>query len=173
MAACDAAARLYAYLLGHWSLVKRVEYRRGGDYGTWRGDAVFEPICETDHLLELVESGEFFFDRNPECGVGTLAKPLKFDLRRSPIEVLFADDVPRLFYSFDPASLISAAGEEPGESRFRHLCGPDIYQGSMRICDAHHFRITWTVSGPSKDGVVRQDYTRSARETEGFDSKAE
>ena len=91
-----SAARLHEYLLGESKLAKRVQYKRGGDFGTWRGCATFE--ATTDHELRLAESGQFFFDENPGRGMVFRAKPLVFDMSTSPVEVRF-DDGP--FHTLD------------------------------------------------------------------------
>ena len=36
----------------------------------------------------------------------------------------------------------------------------------MQIADADHFQIHWHIEGPSKDGDIRQDYTRVKVNTE-------
>lgn len=145
-----SAARLHEYLRGEWKLVKRVEYKRGGDFGTWRGCATFE--ATTDHELRLAESGQFFFDENPGRGMDFRAKPLVFDMSTSPVEVRF-DDGP--FHTLDADAVMAGA-----ESSFVHLCKADTYRGRMTIADTDRFCIDWVVSGPFKDGRIHHDYSR-------------
>ena len=110
---------------------------------------MFDPISEKE--LRLVETGAFFFDRDPGRSLECSAKPLRYDFSHGTlIQVFFEEDDP--FYSFDVTAL--------DREVFTHLCGPDTYRGSMDVLDADHFRICWTVSGPKKDGTILQDFRR-------------
>ena len=145
------ASSTHSYFASTWSLLKRVDYARGGDRGTWRGSATFE---DRQDRLRLVETGAFFFDRHPEKPVNMAAKALIFDFERGT--VFFDDDPPALFYTFDPSKLRSQGG-----ATFSHPCGHDTYRGTMRIDDKDHFSIRWTVSGPRKHGTIHHHYTRT------------
>ena len=39
-----SAFTLNSYLSGAWQLRKRLEYRRGGNFGSWEGIATFRPV---------------------------------------------------------------------------------------------------------------------------------
>mmetsp|Transcript_37410 Transcript_37410/g.64567 ORF Transcript_37410/g.64567 Transcript_37410/m.64567 type:complete len:113 (-) Transcript_37410:24-362(-) len=60
----------------------------------------------------------------------------------------------------DPLPLDLGEGVKRPLCSFRHYCGPDIYDGMMRIADPDHFQIHWHIEGPNKDGDIRQDYAR-------------
>jgi|AntAceMinimDraft_5_1070358.scaffolds.fasta_scaffold205046_1 hypothetical protein len=176
---------LYAYLCGSvWDLTKRLEYQRGGAFGTWTGQASFAPASDFGafHLL-YNEQGSIVFDA-AVTSFESAGRPLCYDCAASkcffvegktyvsppPGEGMptlrFFHDLPLGKLSADveelktTASFLAAATSEELPCSFEHLCVRDLYRGKFLVQDEDHFEIRWRVEGPTKMGTVLQKYTR-------------
>jgi len=167
---------LYTYLCNSvWDLTKRLEYQRGGAFGTWTGQARFKPTNSfgSFHLL-FTEEGSIVFD-GAETSFESAGRPLCYDCAASKCyfvessvdavskeevtSLRFFHDVPLKTFTFDYKGFTAATiAEEP--CSFEHLCVRDMYTGKFLIQDEDHFEILWSAEGPSKRGIVNQMYTR-------------
>ena len=165
-----SSSLLQKYLANsEWTLRKRLEYRKGGTFGTWTGSAHFreDPVrCDT---LLYTEDGRLQFD-DPTIGGGkavpSSGRPLAFVFPEKPVEkpaeVYFVEGSGLRFFHSLPFSTFcgEASAECLGECSFDHLCVKDLYSGTFEICDQDTFTIHWHVYGPTKDGDISQQYTR-------------
>ena len=158
MLCCAMTTALRTFLRGEWALAKRVEYERGGAYGTWRGLATFssdEDDAEASSMLRYSEDGAFEFDARLGELVLANGVPLLYDCSTAPARVYFAEDPPKFFHELD-----LNPRHRPTSATFEHLCVADLYSGELRITSDDRFAIEWRVFGPTKHGTVRQEYTR-------------
>jgi len=166
---------LYTYLCNSvWDLTKRVEYQRGGAFGTWTGRARFTPTFSfgSFHLL-YTEEGSIVFD-GAETSFESAGRPLCYDCSASKCyfvessvdatskeevtSLRFFHDVPLGTFTYNANGFTAAETEEP--CSFEHLCVRDMYTGKFLIRDEDHFEILWSVEGPSKRGTANQMFTR-------------
>jgi hypothetical protein len=108
---------LHTYLSNSsWSLFKRLEYRRGGSFGAWSGEAHFNPDPTRLSHLVYTEVGTLRFDHQSKDseGVASHAKPLSFDCSADPPCVRFIDDDGSLRHFYDLIFGGAADGEATG-----------------------------------------------------------
>jgi hypothetical protein len=89
------SSELYAYLCSsQWTLFKRLEYRRGGSFGSWSGEVQFTPDPTRPLHLLYTEVGALRFDHQSKdsAGVASTAKPLVFDCLSLPPRVHFIEE---------------------------------------------------------------------------------
>lgn len=134
---------LRAYFLGVWHLARTIEDRRDQRHGFLRGSAVFEPdsldLCY--HETGRLRLGSY---------AGAVAQHYRYTFPwPGHASVRFADGRP--FFDLELSQ---------GRSAFLHRCGADMYRGIIEILDVSCFAMSWRVSGPRKDYVLRNRYRR-------------
>ena len=144
-----APPALFTYLLGAWSVAKRLDYQRGGVSGSFAGEASF--TARDAGVLSFMENG-----------VATLKgeefsaqQALLYDCSDERIVRVFFDEAsgPRAFHTID--------FENPDRiPPFEHPCGPDLYRGRLVIGSANSFELRWNVAGPRKLGSVVSSFRR-------------
>jgi len=159
-------ATLRSYLEGTWTLEKSMQYNRGGVTGTFSGITTFEPLEHATRpaLLTYKEDGQATL--GPEKATFQASKLLLWDFAGDLVDVYFdeardrsADGIvegARFFHHIDAA----AAAEGPFQ--FEHPCLADTYRGTIHLDAPDCFRMLWHVSGPNKDGVIHNTYTRQS-----------
>ena len=169
----SSAGLLRSFLDGSsWSLKKRLEYRRGGAFGTWTGEAYFRDDPVRSDCILYTEKGELKMDSSPPTspGMPSSGRPLAFvfpaatpddDAAAAQAEVYFVEDHGLRFFHALPF-----CEDPPPQSpsalacSFDHLCVQDLYQGQWKITGDDTFEIRWHVFGPTKDGDIVQEYVR-------------
>lgn len=156
---------LSTFLLGAWSLTKRLSYERGGKSGTFAGEATFAPLAGMDGVVAYVEDGTATL--LPEQLQLSARHALLYDCRdgagESCVQVFFDEasqrdsavqimDGGRFFHTIDFAS-------QP-LPEFRHPCGPDMYYGRLLFESEDAFTLDWRVVGPRKSGAVVSRFRR-------------
>jgi len=158
-------AALCSFLAGTWDLTKRLEYKRGGAFGRWGGQAHFTPAVTNPQLLMYTEEGELFFDSSPKVGYSSAGRPLCYDFSQWPYRVYFVEGgstEPELRHFHDLALGSKVEADLPiGVScAFDHMCVKDLYSGQIAIDSQDSFSIIWNVDGPTKHGYTTQRYKR-------------
>lgn len=134
---------LRAYFLGVWHLARTIEDRRDQRHGYLRGSAEFTP----DGLdLRYREAGRLRLGDY----AGAVEQHYRYAFPRPDhATVRFADGRP--FFDLELSQ---------GRGAFTHMCGADMYRGTIEILDAACFAMSWRVSGPRKDYCLRGRYRR-------------
>ena len=124
---------LLAPFAGSWTLIRRIEDRRGGGVMHVAGTLMLQ---EAEDGLLAVETGILVA---PD---GSRLHAERRNLWRAEgdrIAVLFEDGRP--FHNFRPG---------PAQE-VRHDCAPDLYRGRYVFDLPVSWSVTWTVTGPRKD----------------------
>ncbi len=134
---------LRAYFLGAWHLARTIEDRRDQRHGFLRGSAAFEP-----------DGRDLRYREYGRLRLGAYAGPVEQRYRYAfprpdHVTVRFADG--RSFFDLEFSR---------GRGAFLHKCGADLYRGTIEVLDAACFTMSWRVSGPRKDYVLRSRYRR-------------
>lgn len=134
---------LKSYLVGNWHLVRTLTDNITGQDGSLHGEAVFVP---TDDGLRYDEAGLLslgsYEDRVSRTYLYTFPYPHR-------ALVSFSDGRP--FHELD-------LREEKTE--VEHLCGDDIYRGTITAETPDRWSTDWGVTGPRKDQRIKSTFTR-------------
>ncbi|MBT9384230.1 hypothetical protein KM176_10215 [Pseudooceanicola sp. CBS1P-1] len=131
---------------GDWRIDRRIEDRRGGQSGRFRGTARLERTPEGHWLWQ--EDG--FMQLGPALPVRATRRYL-WAPEGPRIQVFFDDG--RFFHAFDPRGVQSAAD---------HQCLRDHYAVSYAFDAWPAWQARWQVRGPMKDYCLISDYFRDA-----------
>lgn len=134
---------LPGYLTGRWRLDREIHEPDGTPIGTFTGTATFTADGE---VLDYAESGTL--------ATGGYSGPAHRALRYhvtgpGQAEVYF--DYGEFFHDLDLRH---------GAWRTDHPCSADLYRGEFHTHDADRWTQAWTVSGPTKNHVLRTTYHR-------------
>lgn len=137
--------------LGLWSVSRRIEDRRGGQEGAFRGTARFAVAGEgVNDAADEDGTGRL---RYHEDGTLTLGRGMPLRATRDYLwrladgRIVVDHGDGRVFHAFDPA-----------QPRAEHLCGQDLYQVEYDFSRWPQWRTIWVVSGPAKDYRMTTDY---------------
>jgi hypothetical protein len=125
---------------GTWRLERRIEDRRGGPDGVFRGTAVF--LRDNDDLRYREEGDLRLAGHAPVRA----ERRYRWSRRGDRIVVTYPDLKP--FYSFSPAIGIGT-----------HFCAPDVYRVAYDFEGWPHWTARWDVNGPRKDYTATSLYT--------------
>lgn len=127
---------------GRWTVLRRIDDRRAGQDGVFRGTALFTPAPEG---LRYHEDGTLTLGQ----GVPLRAtRDYLWRLDEGRIAVDHGDG--RAFHSFDPGCPVA-----------EHLCGRDLYRVEYDFDRWPLWRVIWVVTGPVKDYRMITDYAPS------------
>jgi len=162
-----SAAAMRTFVRGDWQLAKSMSYQLGGVTSTFAGRATFDVLRHADReLLTYYEEGSVTMD-----GVAfTAHKRYLWDCSGEHVSVYFDEATDR-----SPESIVNGMrffheirldGDDSQPVRFEHNCEPDFYQGQLQLASPDTFSIAWRITGPRKDGVIDNMYTRIAADQE-------
>lgn len=148
----ENAAAAFRLLRGDWALSRTIS-----DGGTVRGKAEFSP--RGPRILHYRESGWLTLSSGYS---GEIRRQYFYVLEDDHIHVTFADAAPgqrtflRLRLAADRIGGLYACDT--------HLCGRDVYAATYGFESAQRIVITFHVSGPRKEYVIRTTLTRDPGE---------
>lgn len=138
----DAAA----YLAGRWHIERTVHDLRADTTGTFRGTADFIPDGP-DGALRHAEEGVLTWQGVEHPATRTLWLRPRTD---GTAAVTFEDGRP--FHDLDLRS---------GRWTAVHPCAADHYEGTFTVLAADRWDLTWRVTGPHKDQLLRSVHRRA------------
>lgn len=125
---------LAAYLLGRWSVERRIDHASGGPRARFFGVAT----CSRRGIGILAYSEHGRLDIGRRCLEAR--RDLEYRLvTRASAAVHFTDG--EFFHVLDLSR---------GHHRVRHLCGDDTYSGSFLAVSCETLLVQWNVIGPTK-----------------------
>ncbi|MFG2287275.1 DUF6314 family protein [Streptomyces sp. NPDC048595] len=144
-------ADVAAYLAGRWRVERTVQDLRAGVEGAFRGTAEFRPAgagepTAGEELLH-VEEGRLIWDGTEYPASRTLRLRPRSD---GTAEIRFADGRP--FHDLDLRG---------GRWTAVHPCSADRYAGTFTTVAADEWLLSWRVTGPAKDQLLRSVYRRA------------
>jgi uncharacterized protein DUF6314 len=128
-------------LVGGWRLNRTIDDRMSGQRGCVHGTLTITP---TDAGLAWFESGVL----NWAGQQLEVTRRLRINDVAGSYWVQFADG--RAFHPWSPGSWVT------------HPCSLDLYRGLISIDGSDRFRITWQVTGPTKDHTITSRLHRQA-----------
>ena len=155
-----------SYLLGDWTLRKRLLYTSGGLSGTFEGTASFRPLGR--QMLSYVESGTFTSDSGQLETRNRLVYDFsdwaKVDVlhdvaeERSTAEAILAQS--RLLYSLSQDERHAGTMVSPRTTTAIGSTGGEEFWGELEIAAEDSFLSTWNVDGPAQKGQIMSLFRR-------------
>lgn len=132
---------LAGFLVGDWTITRRIVPGRGAPAGGFTGEARVRPADDAPPTPTGAHPRRLVYDEHGTARigahVGTASRRLRYVVSGPRAEVRFDDGRP--FHDLDLSS---------GRWRAEHPCGADRYVVVCTVLDADHWMQHWYVDGP-------------------------